>query len=414
MRQLQVFDAPIIDPDDDLFEMVDYAEKLAGFIENVNPPFTIGIYGEWGEGKTSFVGLLRRFLESAYPSNIAQSDGQSTATNQIKFITFSAWPHTTSDALWRALIIKIAKDLYNVAESESTTGTETISEDGIRDSGFWPKLTKFLSSDAVIFYKPPPAPDPLAEYRETISRLDQTMYGSISKNTEQQREINQEMAFMSIVKAAMAALGTVSPLVAGIRSLFGLESNINLSDLYVEKNVATRTMIESMQDFKNSFRTLFEEKAKEYKRVFIFVDDLDRCLPDVALDLLEAVKVFFDEVDFIFIVAADENLIGQGLRLRYKELFTGRDNTQGQAFFDQKGQEYFEKIIQFAVRVPPRTTEQSHTFIAAQFPKWTPTTDIIQTAIGSNPRRIKQYCNLLSYQYMVFDLQKKKGLNKGN
>jgi predicted KAP-like P-loop ATPase len=58
MIKFQVFDAPINNPDDDLFGMASYAEKLSYFIDSVEPPFTIGIYGQWGDGKSSFVNLV--------------------------------------------------------------------------------------------------------------------------------------------------------------------------------------------------------------------------------------------------------------------------------------------------------------------------------------------------------------------
>ena len=57
------FDSPAIDPGTDLLGVASYAEKLADFIRTINPPFTIGIYGEWGSGKTSFVKLAESFLK---------------------------------------------------------------------------------------------------------------------------------------------------------------------------------------------------------------------------------------------------------------------------------------------------------------------------------------------------------------
>ena len=281
-------------------------------------------------------------------------------------------------------------------------------------SGIWDFLKVFLTSDAFTLQKEVLPPDPLAEYKDIMSRLDKSGYGSISKSKEQQVKVNQDVALLSVVNAAISALGTISPLVAGLRSLMGIEPKVNLSELlHAEKNVATRDIIESIQEFKQIFREIFEDRAKD-KKVFVFVDDLDRCLPDVALDILEAIKMFLDEIGCFFIVAADENLIGQGLKLRYQELIKSTDDTYVQTFFTQKGQEYFEKIIQFAIRVPPRTLQQTHTFISAQFPMWMPATDIIQTTIGNNPRRLKQYCNLLTYKHMVSQIQKENRLDESN
>jgi predicted KAP-like P-loop ATPase len=37
-------------------------------------------------------------------------------------------------------------------------------------------------------------------------------------------------------------------------------------------------------------------------KIVIFVDDLDRCLPDNALDVIESMKLFFDLPGFVFVV----------------------------------------------------------------------------------------------------------------
>lgn len=511
MSKFQVFDRPIGHPDNDLFGMSAYAEKLAGFIKNVEPPFTIGIYGEWGDGKTSFVRLLEHFLAnpaldqmdesaallepgdfddaagladklkggkdplSTYLREMLQQDTRAllekydagtppeplqtallgdlnrllrgellhngqrfahvtltkdlqeriekqpggaelvrlnrdllrqaypleVASGRLKFITFSAWPHTTSDAVWRALILKIARDLYGINDSAAAAPEATPPP----PTGLGSRLAAALRRDALVLRRPAPVPEPDAEYKALLARLDRSAYGTISKNKEEQLQVNEEAALMAIVKAGVTALGSLSPLVAAVRGLVGWDASIDLSEaLHREKNAAAREVIESVQEFKRAFTELFARRASG-KRVFVFIDDLDRCLPDVALDLLEAIKIFFEEVRCIFVVAADENLIGQGLRLRFKELLgTGRQQ-EVESLFAQKGKEYFEKIIQFPIRVPPRNSTQAHNFISAQFPKWTPATDIIQTAIGGNPRRLIQYCNLLSYKYAVHQMQ---------
>jgi Cdc6-like AAA superfamily ATPase len=394
MIKFQVFDAPIGHPDNDLFGMATYARKLAGFIDSVEPPFTIGIYGQWGDGKTSFVRLVNHYL------------AQSVRKEPIEFITFSAWPHTTSDAIWRALILRIAKDLYGIKDE----ATKSEDKQTVTDAGLRKRLIELLKKDAWTPWAPPPPVDPHADYFELISRLDKTAYGAISKNKADQLQLNEEAALMAIVKTGVTALGSLSPIIAGVRALFGLDAKLDVTrELNQGKSASARKLIESVDEFKLVLQELFENTARD-KRVFVFIDDLDRCLPDAALDLLEATKIFFEGVGCIFIVAADETLIGQGLRLRFKDLLEANEESRMESLIAQKGKEYFEKIIQFPIRVPPRTTNQGHGFISAQFPQWTPATDIIQTALGINPRRLIQYCNLLSYKYEVYRIQTRPGL----
>src|SRR5207302_1099777 len=55
-------DAAIKHPDDDLLGLAPYARTLAQFVRGVAPPFTIGIYGEWGAGKATFASFLEDCL----------------------------------------------------------------------------------------------------------------------------------------------------------------------------------------------------------------------------------------------------------------------------------------------------------------------------------------------------------------
>lgn len=360
-----------------------YARPLADFIFTTKPPFTIGIYGEWGSGKTSFVRLLEHFLENS----------QMPGAQPVRFIRFSAWPYRTSDEIWRALVLLVARRLYEVPDPEvEALGTAP----GPEPRDLFTSLSRFLSSDALVLRAPSEPSDPLAAYNDLVARLDRSQT-TIARGADQVHA-NGDEKLIALVKAAASALGTLSPLIAGIRGLFGLEEKIDLAGLFHrDANQTARERIESVVQFQKIFYHLFETKASK-ERVCVFIDDLDRTMPDLALDLLEAVKIFFGDVSSVFIVAADEHLIGQGLRLRYHDLLHQGDSTKIQEFFDQKGREYFEKCIQLGIRVPQRTAQQTHRFLSAQFPQWLPATDIIQTAIGDNPRRLKQYCNWLQYK----------------
>jgi len=386
----QIADAPVDDPDDDLLGTAPYARTLAEFVYTLEPPFTVGIYGEWGSGKTSFVNFVRSYLKSETPQGLPP----------VRFVAFSAWPYKTSDELWRALIVEIAGALLLKPSADASDGRrsppqEPAAAPPARRSG----LREFLARDALLLRPPPPETGPQADYDRLLSRLD-AMHGGVGKGP--QGQVDPEQLGLTLANAAVAALATMSPLAAAARKVFGMPSGVDTAKLIPrERNEATRDRIQSMEQFRSEFKELFEGALKPGERVVVFIDDLDRCMPDAALDLLEAVKIFLGEVRCVFIVAADEQLIGQGLRLRYRDLVVMDGGDAGAEVFARKGQEYFEKIIQLAIRVPQRTAEQTHNFISAQFPEWLPATDIIQAAIGGNPRRLKQYCSWLQYRWMV-------------
>jgi predicted KAP-like P-loop ATPase len=67
-------------------------------------------------------------------------------------------------------------------------------------------------------------------------------------------------------------------------------------------------------------RVAFQEFASSgATRVVVFVDDLDRCLPSNALDVLESMKLFFDLPGFVFVVGLDEDVVQRAVRSRFSE-----------------------------------------------------------------------------------------------
>jgi hypothetical protein len=164
MKETRVFDAPLKNPDDDLLGMGAYAKKLAEFIHTTTPPFTIGIYGEWGAGKTSFVQFVKHFLDRQAPPGAPP----------VQFISFYAWPHKTSDQLWSALVLDLARELYAPPDPPAPVPPPR----GLRD-----RLARLLASDALIFDAPLPSPGPRTEYEELLASFGQAP-ASIGTGTE--------------------------------------------------------------------------------------------------------------------------------------------------------------------------------------------------------------------------------------
>jgi KAP family P-loop domain/CHAT domain len=374
------FDAAVTRPDEDLLGIHPYAARLAEFIDKLHPPFTIGVYGAWGSGKTTFVRLMESELRELH--------------GDLKFIVVEAWQFKTSDDLWRRLVQQIAYAIHGVTEPAKTQKSEPPAE------SFATRQGRRLREPAIRFRRDPEPPPPFAEYYDLLQRLDDTRYGGARSKAPGQL-LDEEGAVTALVQGTVAALGNLSPMVAAMRAFFGFDSKVDVAKLLQqEKNETTRNRIQSVEDFRKAVEELFKRRGTDGK-VCVFIDDLDRCMPEVALDLLEALKIFLGDTRCIFIVAVDERMIGEGLRIRYKELLALPRADMESPLFPRIGKEYFEKIIQLAIRVPQHTAPNVHRFIAAQFPQWLASTDLIQTAVGRNPRRLKQYCMLLDYKYMV-------------
>jgi hypothetical protein len=53
------------------------------------------------------------------------------------------------------------------------------------------------------------------------------------------------------------------------------------------------------------------------RRIVVFIDDLDRCLPASALSVLESMKLFFDVEGFVFVVGLDQDVVQRAIGAKY-------------------------------------------------------------------------------------------------
>lgn len=101
-----------------------------------------------------------------------------------------------------------------------------------------------------------------------------------------------------------------------------------------------------MEEFHNRFEDIIETYYSD-RRVVIFIDDLDRSLPEKALEVLDAIKLFLDVKGCIFILGIDRRVISYIIRKKYKELLGNGSETEKEDFLIT-GDNYLEKIIQLS------------------------------------------------------------------
>lgn len=105
-----------------------------------------------------------------------------------------------------------------------------------------------------------------------------------------------------------------------------------------------RNIPEDISEFRKAFDTLLKEAG--ITQLVVLVDDLDRCLPDIAIETLEAIRLFVFTSRTAFVVAADEAMIEYAVRKHFPDL---PDSTGPQTY----ARNYLEKLIQVPFRIPP-------------------------------------------------------------
>lgn len=117
-----------------------------------------------------------------------------------------------------------------------------------------------------------------------------------------------------------------------------------LKELLTEKSDGDSTNVpEEINAFRKAFDNLLEKAGVE--QLVVLIDDLDRCLPDTAIETLEAVRLFVFTSRTAFVVAADEAMIEYSVRKHFPDL---PDTTGPQSY----ARNYLEKLIQVPFRIP--------------------------------------------------------------
>lgn len=119
-----------------------------------------------------------------------------------------------------------------------------------------------------------------------------------------------------------------------------------------------RDVTRQIHEFRAEFQKLLSDAGIE--QLVVIVDDLDRCLPNVAIETLEALRLFLFVEGTAFIIAADETLIEYAVR----QHFPGLPYSEGPAAFTRN---YLEKLIQVPFRLPPMTADEARAYVSLLF-----------------------------------------------
>jgi KAP family P-loop domain len=159
-------------------------------------------------------------------------------------------------------------------------------------------------------------------------------------------------------------LGQIETVVGGIERLLQDPAKLATKANLDAATEAARSLLKPADESKNvpeeiaGFRKAFDDllKAADVDQLVVLIDDLDRCLPDTAIETLEAVRLFVFTPRTAFVVAADEAMIEYAVRKHFPDL----PDTTGPRDYARN---YLEKLIQVPIRIPALGETETRIFV---------------------------------------------------
>lgn len=264
-------------------------------------PSTIGLYGDWGSGKSSLMKLAQDRIEELSKSKKKKDDD----TPKTLCIEFNGW-------------------LFEGYEDTKTSLCGTILDTLADEKRFGPKVAE--------------------KAKELIKKID--FKKLIGKGVK--------FGLDYLLTGGIGALTdlTLSSILNSLKDKSGSIESKDIEEILAKFKTEEKTRTE-IKKFRDDFKQLLEDSKVE--NVVVFIDELDRCSPDTVLDVFEAMRLFLFVDGMSFIIGADERLIQYAIKTKYKEVPGNNLDI---------GKEYLEKVIQYPVTIPQLNHAEVNQYLA--------------------------------------------------
>lgn len=291
--------------DRDFLDFSGVAETVGEIIVQASGrPVSIGVSGAWGAGKSSMIKLIQASLK------------QRTVDNRyFVLVEFNAWLYQGYDDARAALMDVIV----------STLGDEATK----RKKG-------------------------VAKVRDLVARVNWMRVAKISVPS---------LAALAVGLPPVGLAGEVAGAITGVLTDGGSRATLGDAEKAAAgmgeaaegmlKPKVERSPPKEIQALRNEFESTLKELGIT---LVVLIDDLDRCLPPTTISTLEAIRLFLFLENTAFVVAADTEMIKHAVRRHFEGIEDERLVTN-----------YFDKLIQVPIRVPPLGTQEVRAYLLMLF-----------------------------------------------
>ena len=367
-------------------DLLDYERYVEAFVkildgEYTQVPLTIGVYAAWGMGKSFLLGKIAerlkevgrqkmklgraaqfalgrvRGLVAGHKKRIERDEKemraksawavwrerrlarlerlagrleQSGEGSRFGFINFNAWVYSGSENLWAGLVTR----LYD--KIEEFYGPSLVQRHRLQRSleRVWKTFVKSLW--LVLIFGLPALAVSWLEGAEMIQENWGAVGGAFRALSGASLLVNIPNIYKALRELVNSLVFARAQELANLSSRKDFKQQIGfMADVQAELREISKLIRES------------DRRRNQKTRFVIFVDDLDRCAPSKAVEVLEAIMLLLSDIPndpFIIFLAIDARVIVKAIELRYGDMLTEAGVS---------GYEFLDKIVQIPFRIPP-------------------------------------------------------------
>lgn len=329
-----------------------FADAFATLVQNpdAKTPITIGIYGQWGSGKSflmkKIIQVLRKDQSNApktWSEKMIKPVGQLFSPKKDKqvetiIIEFNAWVYSGSEHLWASLVTHLYREI------ERYFGVRAHYHRLIKAfKRFIPK-----SIGVFLFY--------------AIPGLLISLLVGVDNIQKAWEAANIALKAVSVSVVGGSLLATIPVLWSALRefadTLF-LSRAMNLQILAAKPDF--RDQLGVMADIKSEIgfisHLLETQNKRQQTRIVLFIDDLDRCEHRKAVEVLQAIMLLLADRDgspFVIFLGIDARVIVRAIEEHYGDVLVKAGIN---------GYEYLDKIVQIPFVIPAASRQDIGNYV---------------------------------------------------
>ena len=277
-----------------------YVEAIADFLTdpNTKPPLTLSIEGKWGYGKSSFMEQLESML----------------IKRDELTVTFNAWRHDREESLWAAFALEFMHQISSRQSFIQRASSCIIlyfqrfswkngKFDLLRGLAVWFSFVLITGTIISLFFLKG------FQWINTFSQILLADSSSLSQTA---------LSWLIGLGGGAGLIGLLISVMIKLKSIAGSPLDFEFNKYFKSPDYENRVAF--IESFHKDFKNIVNAYAGDNK-IYVFIDDLDRCEVPKASDLMQAINLMISyDPRLIFIIGMDREKVAASIAVKHEKL----------------------------------------------------------------------------------------------